>query len=500
MKRIRITESEKAALLARDPRPGDVLNGLEGLSRLPRRSHSRVREAIAFARAFNDRVVRPSYRDIDLEAHHDPNHLPLEFIREAWKWGIYSRWIPKLFGGDGDDFLSMYAFLEEIASVCTGLANVIGVHYLGVGTLCATWNMRVMKRVLGDACRGDEPCLISLAITEPEAGTDVEEPALLRRARIGTTATRVKGGYVLNGRKIFISNGHVSTWHMVIAYGDRHNLAGTSVTAAVRTGTPGFSFGHREHKMGQKACVASELIFEDCFVPDGLVCIDPEQAARMKTPADTVFQYIIDFVVSSSRAGVAAFAAGAARGAYEAALEHAAHATVAGRPLVSHQWAHTALAEMYKNACAARTLYMESGFANALRGMFAPLYRRPLYYMMAFIPCWYFAAFARPFLSTRAATYLARRVNFDGYAMDRAQTSSGWASLAKFACSDLAVENARLAMELMGVDGTRYDRGAEKFYRDARLLQIYEGTNQLNRLNLFKNLVARDIPAADVFG
>ncbi|TAL34054.1 MAG: acyl-CoA dehydrogenase [Spirochaetes bacterium] len=489
-------------LLARDPRVEDVMNGIQALSRLPRRAYRDMRRTVALARRFVDEAVRPVYNEIDLAGFRDPDYIPENFIREAGRRGIFSRWIPKMFGGGGMDFISLYPFLEEIAATCTGLANVIGVHYLGVGTLCASWNIPVINRVLRESCRGDRmgtPCLISLAITEPEAGTDVEEPILLARARIGTTATRADGGYILNGRKVFISNGHVSTWHMVIAYADRKHPADTTVMAAVKTGTSGFSFGRKEKKMGQKACVASELVFEDCFVPDALICSAPEQHRKSGKPQGVIAQYLIDFVVSSSRAGVGAFAAGAARGAYETALAHCRRTRIGGELLINRQWAQVTLAEMYRNVNTARALYLESALANAMKGMYKLMYNRFIFTLLALLPRWYFTAFVAPFLNMRAATRLFRNIYFEKYTAEEAQVTSGWASLSKFACSDIAVQTASMAVDLMGADGTRHDTGAEKFYRDAKLLQIYEGTNQLNRLNLFKNLVARDIPEAELF-
>jgi acyl-CoA dehydrogenase len=499
---MKLDRAEKRELLAREPRTGDVMNSLEAVSKLSRRCYGNVLEAVALARKFTDRCVRPAYKQIDLKVHEDNDYLPLEFIREAGRWGIFSWWIPKLFGGKGLDFIAMYPFLEEIASACTGLANVIGVHYLGVGTLCASWNMPVMNKILREVCAGDKtgaPCLLSLAITEPEAGTDVEEPILLDRARIGTIAKRVEGGYVLNGRKIFISNGHVSTWHMVIAYEDRKNPNETTVMAAVKTGTAGFTLGRHEKKMGQKACVASELIFDDCFVPDGLVCLSPGELGNIKKSRRSISQYVIDFIVSSSRTGVGAFAAGAARGAYQTALEYASVTTVQGKPLVNHEWAQVLLSEMYKNVNTARAIYMESACANALKGMYKMMSNRLVSFLVSRLPVWYFTLFLGPYVRSKFATRASRKYYFEEYTDEEAQVSSGWASLVKFSASDIAVRNSSLAISLMGVDGTRHDRGAEKFLRDAKLLQIYEGTNQLNRLNLFKNLVGRNRPGVEFF-
>ena len=85
---------------------------------------------------------------------------------------------------------------------------------------------------------------------------------------------------MVNGSKVFISAGHVSTWHMLICYEDVRKPADSLIMLAVKTGMKGFTFGHKEHKMGQKACVASELIFEDCFVPDENVCFSKNLRRR----------------------------------------------------------------------------------------------------------------------------------------------------------------------------------------------------------------------------
>lgn len=502
MNHIKLNKNEVKLLLEVEPRVEDVMNSLQGIGRLPAQTYRDVREMVALARKFNDEIVRPVYKQIDLAVYRDNDYLPREVVSEANQWGIYSLWIPKLFGGGGKDIISLYAFMEEIASVCVGLANVIGVHYLGVGTLSASWNIPLMNRIFRDVVHGsktDTPRLLSLAITETEAGTDLEETILLDRAHVSTTARRVEGGYVLNGRKIFISMGHLSTWHMVIAYMDKKNPTETSVQAAVMTGTPGFSFGHHEKKMGQKACVASELIFEECFVPDYLICSGPHEEWKGKKSQRQVTQTVIDFVVSSSRAGVAAFGTGAARGAFKTALDYSKTKMLSGKPLINQQWAQAILAEMYKNVNMARSIYLESAYANALKGMVALMYKKSSYQFARLMPRWYFRfivipLLCRPFIARKIRNYV-----LDHYREEDAEVSSGWAALAKFSTSDLAMANSVLALELMGVDGTRHDRGAEKIFRDAKLLQIYEGTNLLNRITLFKKLVARNAPDVEIF-
>jgi alkylation response protein AidB-like acyl-CoA dehydrogenase len=435
--------------------------------------------------------------------HEEPEYLPWEFAEKANEWGLYSMWLPRIFGGRGLNMPSLSPFLEEISTSCLAMANLIGVHYLGVGTLSATWNLRLMNEIFRDVARGERtgrPCLISLAITEPSAGTDVEDVDLLDRGKVTCLARRVDGGWTVNGSKIFISNGHLSTWHMVIAYSDLERPSENTVVLAVKTGAKGFSFGRHERKMGQRACPASELIFDDCFVADEYVCFDQaREAGGSSRPKRKLARQMIDYVVSTSRAGVCAFGSGVARGAYQEALEFAAETKISGRPLINHQWAQCLLAEMYKNAALGRLAFAEANYANSLYGLFRLLLWKPFYYSTKYLPRSVIDGFLSPLLDLRLATRLARKLNFDWQKEADYQRTSGWASLAKFAGADAGVRNCQLALELMGAAGLRQDRRVEKHLRDAKLLQIYEGTNQLNRLNLFKCLVARQFPQTQIF-
>lgn len=496
---------------------------LAAVSELPHATRKDVTAALDLAKRFNAEVIQP--RALALDAAMQDNHdlLAHDYIAEANRWGLYSLWLPKMFGGGGWNLLSLYVFIEEISAECVALANTFGVHYLGVSTLMATWNMKLIHRIFSEVSAGQHsgrPCLISLAITEPNAGTDVEECELLDHAKLGTVARpQADGSYSVTGRKIFISNGHVSTWHMVVAYEDRSKAADTMVVLAVKNGTPGFSFGAKENKMGQKACVASELLFEDCLVPPDQVALNRAVSERSGRSHREVAQVMIDYVVSSTRAGVGAFATGTARGALDAALAYAANKRVQGCPapgasggafggvsggttpgtannptvrLIDQQWAQTMLAEMAKNASLARQAYMESALANSLGGLFQITFVPLIYALDHHIPKWLMKPHTSALFSMDWVTRLFQRHYLGRYPHVWEDLTSGMASLAKFACSDLAITNANLAIDLMGADGLRHDHGVEKRLRDAKLLQIYEGTNQLNRINLFKCLLKPD--------
>ena len=115
------------------------------------------------------------------------------------------------------------------------------------------------------------------------------------------------------------------------------------------------------------------------------------------------------------------------------------------------------------------------------------------------MPQAYFDNVVAPFLEKESSQKLMGKLYFDKAKSDDLSCCSGWASLAKFAGTDFGIRNCQMALEIMGQKGLRQDAGVEKILRDAKLVQIYEGTNQLNRLNLFKCLIAPEVPQARVF-
>lgn len=497
-----ISDDSARAIVDVRPELDDMTSSLRCMGKVPRGLVREINDVILFARKFNDEVVKPYVLELDRKLFEEPDYLPWDFIKKANDWGLYSMWLPKAVGGKGLSFPSISPFLEEVASVCMSMANLIGVHYLGVGTLSASFNLKLLNKVCRETVEGyrtGKPCIISLALTEPGAGTDVEEVELADRGNITCHAKRVDGGYVLNGTKIFISNGHLSTWHMVIAYTDLKKPSETMVMAAVKTGMQGFSFGRQEKKMGQKACPASELVFKDCFVPDELICIDPDQMNFTGYTRQEISQRIIDFILGPSRAGVGAFGTGAARGAYETALRFASETMVAGKLLINHEWAQCMLTEMYKNVVIARLTYLEANYANMLHGSFKQFISKSGFFINKHLPDLVFEKILSPLLDRPSTTRQTRKQNLEGQKVYEQQRVSGWGALSKFSATDLAVTNCHMAMEMMGQAGLRHDQHMEKHFRDAKLLQIYEGTNQLNRLNVFKCFIGRSFPQTVVF-
>jgi alkylation response protein AidB-like acyl-CoA dehydrogenase len=499
-----IAPKENQSLLEREPRFEDSFCSVQATPKIPGIQLKETRILVSHARRFNDEVVRPLALKTDLTTFQDLEYLPWDLVKKANEWGFYTMFIPKLFGGQGWSLPSHAYVIEELSSACVGIANVIFVHYLGFMTCLASWNVPLVNRICRDVAEGQRtgnPCLITLAITEPGAGTDVEEVELVDRGKVTCYAEKVKGGYVVNGSKIFISMGHVSQWHALIAYTDLKKPSENTVILAVKTGTKGFTFGKHEDKMGQRACPASELIFEDCFIADDCVLADSRDLpkSKMRNTSDLVNQ-IIHYVVEVTRASVGAFGTGVARGAYEHALKFAGETEIEGKLLINHEWAQIMLAEMYKNVIAGRLAYVEANYSNSLNGgIFNFLQIKPLYYYLKYIPQFIIDMFFVPFYKLKITNSLMRQIYVEGQSIEAQHRCSGWSSIAKFFGTDMGMKNSQMALEMMGQTGLRHDQGAEKILRDSKLLQIYEGTNQLNRLNLFNCLIARSVPQARVF-
>ena len=222
-----------------------------------------VSAAIERARRFRARISEARIAEIDACAERDPRYVATDVLRASCAVRWLSLVIPRLFGGEGLDFGALIPALEEVSAGCVGVANLVAVHGLALMTVAATGDIRALERLcreLADSERSGVPALLSTAITEPQAGTDMENPVLLRKADIRNEAREVAGGYLLRGTKVFIRNG-IFPKHMSMPLDgiqrDPH-YCGACGSAAYRWG------GSSKRAAGVSG---SELIFDDCFVP-----------------------------------------------------------------------------------------------------------------------------------------------------------------------------------------------------------------------------------------
>jgi len=479
-----------------------MTSSVRAVGNQPKWITNEIREVMAIARKFTDEVVRPYVLELDLELTKNPAYLPWEFIKKANEWGLYTLFVPKMFGGQGYNLSCCGVFFEELGSACLAMANLVGVHYLGYTMLTASWNVRMLNKISLDIVDGQkkgEPCLLTLAMTEPDAGTDSQNLEMMDTGNLRCHAKKVDGGYILNGTKIFISCGHLSQWHIVHAYTDLKRASDNTVMIAVRTGTKGFSFGKKEKKMGQQGCPASELIFSDCFVPDENVCLDNRDAIRLKRNIAGTNEQIFAYIWGASRMGVGSFGTAAARNAYEEALKFASENELDGQLLINHEWCQCMLAEMYRNVAVSRATYLEATQANAMHGLWKPMNRKSLYYITKFTPARLMEKLVGWVAEKPIATTIFRKLCLDGQTEEEIDRIDGWGSIAKITGTDAGNKNCQIALEIMGQAGLRHSNRAEKILRDAKLLQIYEGTNQVNRVNVFKRLIKRSSSQAEAF-
>jgi len=244
-------------------------------------------------------------------------------------------------------------------------------------------------------------------------------------ANIKTTATRTDEGYVINGTKQFITNGGEADIYTVIALTDKARGARGASALLVEKDTPGFSFGRKEKKMGIRASATRELVFEDCLVPAENI-IGREGMGFIMTLG--LFDY--------TRPGIAAQAVGVAQGALEAAIDYAKKRIQFGHPIISFQAVQHMLANMATDVEAARALVYA----------------------------------------------VARAIDSGG------KSFSKESAMAKVFASDTAMRVTTDAVQIFGGVGYMRDYPVEKMMRDAKIMQIYEGTNQVLR-----NVVASEL-------
>ncbi len=477
----------------------DHFFSLMALHKYDRKLIEQTRESLEEERRFCREHLAPLVLSEDRKHAEDPHYLSWELVRLAGQHGHLSNFIPKFMGGHGGALGLSTPLTEETASVDGAFSGLMGGHGLGLAALMMTFNMEVLDRVAQKIVaneKADKPYMIDCAITEPTAGTDVEEIELYPKARLMCQAKRVPGGAVLNGRKVFISTGHMATDHVILMPFGLKDPVKNHGCFLVPGDSKGFSLGRKERKMGQRAGPASELVFEDCFVPEENIVMAadefPEERYRDQ------FKSLLHGVLGITRTVVGAWSTGTARAAFERSLALAKHTKHKGRTLVHQQWAQTILTNMFMNVMMARSVYLEATFALMMNLSGGTMRSIPAFMNTNLVKRIFRSkGFKKLFHSTwLRKKMLDRMISIQPEQDDRIQVMS---SMSKVVGSDMAMENCHLAVELLSQAGLRHDQGIEKVFRDAKLLQIFEGTNQLNRLNIFKHYFARHLPGVEVF-
>ncbi|MQA76304.1 MAG: hypothetical protein GEU88_18580 [Solirubrobacterales bacterium] len=430
-------------------------------------------------RELGDRHIRPRALEIDRRAETDAGYFDWEAVQAGLRYGVLGLTVPRSSGGEGALALEASLAIEELSAACPGVASVFGAHALGIAPLLvlggpAHWEGAL--RATADAEREGRPLLMALAITEPDAGTDVQDPELMRRARLSSSARRIRGGYRLSGTKRFISNGSVARWISAFMPTDPRQPAETATGFLVDTESDGFAVARVEHKLGQRACPAAELHFDDVFVPEELV-IGREGdglAATMMT-------------LALSRGPVGAIATGIARGAYER-LSAWLTTAVEAEGLLERQEVRLALAAIVEEIRLARQAYVDAAIELELAGVGRAL-AHPALQAAGLVPRTIRRRpRARRWASSARARELTASLVRSSTSAREATRSLALASLAKARGADVAMRVTGLALEIAGLGAGPVRAELEKLWRDAKLTHIYEGTNQLNRLQVYRGL------------
>jgi butyryl-CoA dehydrogenase len=355
-------------------------------------------------RRFAAEVVAPRAREIDASGE-----FPIDYYHQAGVLGLAGVCVPEEFGGAGMDMVSYCVAIEEISRVCASSGVILSVNNSLVCDPLMRYATDEQKReFLSPLAAGKK--LGCFALTEPEAGSDA--------AALKTTAKRDGEDYILNGSKVFITNGTHADTALVFATVDPAQKHRGITAFIVEMDSPGFSRGHHEYKLGVQASGTTQLYFDNLRVP-----------ARQRLGDEGKGFGVAMSTLDGGRIGIAAQALGIARAAYEDAGRYALERKTFGQPIANHQSIQWKLADMATEIDAARLLTL------------------------------------------RAATLKDKGVRY-----------SKEAAMAKLFASEAANHAAKEGVQIFGGNGYVEDFPAERHFRDAKITEIYEGTSEIMRL------------------
>ncbi|OQA92696.1 MAG: Acyl-CoA dehydrogenase [Elusimicrobia bacterium ADurb.Bin231] len=365
---------------------------------------------VELAKKIAQEKIKPVRQQYD-----ESGEFPWEIVKELAQADLMGLYIPQQYGGFGGGVVELCLAVEELCKVDGGISLSLAATALGTFPILLFGTDEQKNKYLTRITKGE--CLAAFGLTEPEAGSDAG----------ATKTTAVKDGdhYVLNGTKCFITNGGVAEIYTVIAMTDKAKGSRGASAFIVEKGTPGFTFGKKEDKMGIRASATCELIFQDCRIPK-------ENLLGREGAGFIVAMKTLD----QSRPGVAAQALGIAAGALDEAVEYSKTRKQFGHPISGFQAIQHMLADMATQVEAARALI---------------------------------------YLTARAID-------------NKEKDISGISAMCKLFASDTAMKVTTDAVQIFGGYGYMKEYPVEKMMRDAKITQIYEGTNQIQR-----NVIALDL-------
>jgi len=355
--------------------------------------------------------VKPVALKYDVSAE-----FPWEIMEILADNDFFRIYIDKAYGGLGMGIMGLVLATEELSRACGGIALGLAGTALGVMPLLMAGNEEQKKKYLPDLAAGK--MLGAFGITEPEAGSDA--------GNIKTTAKKDGDSYILNGGKIFITNGGKAKFYTIIASTDPSRGTRGASAFIVEDGMPGFSYGEKYEKLGIRGSATCELVFDDCRVP------------RENLMGREGMGFIIAIrTFDQARPGVASQAVGVAQGALDYAVEYSRHHMRGGKSISSYQAIQAKLADMDTKIEAARAL-----------------------------------------------TYAVARMIDAGE-----KDFSKFSAMTKLFAGSVAMDVAMDGVSICGSHGLTQGSLAQKFLRDAKITEIYEGTSEILREVIARHLI-----------
>lgn len=355
-------------------------------------------------RKFAETEVKPLAEELDEE-----ERFPVETVEKLARFGFLGIPFPKKYGGAGGDYLTYAMAVEELGKVCATTAIVVSAHTsLCAGPIYYFGTEEQKEKYLVPLAKGEK--LGAFGLTEPSAGTD---------ASMQQTTAKLDGDeYVLNGTKVFITNAGYADTYVVIAMTDK--IKGTKGISAfiVEKGTPGFSIGKKERKMGIRGSATCELIFENCRIPKENMLGKEGQGFKIAMAT-----------LDNGRIGVASQALGIAEGAIEECVKYVMERKQFGKKIGQMQNTQFELADLATKAEAVKLLVYEAACEK-----------------------------------------------------DAGRPYSHLAAMAKYFAGSSASDITRRCVQLFGGYGYTRDYPIERMMRDAKITEIYEGTSEVQKI------------------
>jgi len=354
------------------------------------------------AHDFAAKEIRPVAWEYDRDST-----FPHDVIKKAWDVGLMNAHIPEEYGGGGLGALDGVIIEEEIAWGCSGISTSLACNGLACAPVALGGSEEIKRRYLGMLT--EELKLASFCLTEPEAGSDV--------SGMRTTAVRKGDKYVLNGTKVFITNGSHADWYTVYAKTDK-DAGHRGISAFVVPREAGVVVDKKEDKLGQRASDTAMVSFNDVEIPADHLLGEENKGFKLAM-----------MTLDRTRPGVAAAATGISRAAFEFARDYSKERVQFGVPIAMHQAIQFMIADMATKIEASRLLTWQSASL-----------------------------------------------------LDQGKSNTLASSHAKRFAADSAMEVTTDAVQVYGGYGFIKEYPVEKLMRDAKIMQLYEGTSQIQRL------------------